>query len=256
MRHGISEPPKPGQLDDPKTYRQNYEQLLKKSGKPFWPDAAWRDVVFCVAMIVVIVLLTLVFGPLELGKPPDPSIIAADPRPDWYLLWYFAVLALLPPGTETYFMVLAPLAAGFVLIVLPFVSRRGERSLRRRPWAVAMVLTVVLSIGTLWMAAVRSDWSPKFNAKPLSAKVIGATSGPVAEGGQLFYTKGCLYCHLIAGYGGRRGPDLTTAARRLTRDQMILRIANGGGNMPAFASNLTPGEMDALVAFLQSRGAQ
>jgi cytochrome c oxidase subunit II len=45
-------------------------------------------------------LLVRVFGPPELGKPPDPSIIAADPRPDWYLLWYFAVLAPLPHGME------------------------------------------------------------------------------------------------------------------------------------------------------------
>jgi mono/diheme cytochrome c family protein len=34
---------------------------------------------------------------------------------------------------------------------------------------------------------------------------------------------------------------------------MILRIANGGGNMPAYASNLPPSEMNDLVAFLQTR---
>jgi hypothetical protein len=34
---------------------------------------------------------------------------------------------------------------------------------------------------------------------------------------------------------------------------MILRISNGAPNMPAYASSLTPGEMDELVAFLQSR---
>jgi ubiquinol-cytochrome c reductase cytochrome b subunit len=58
---------------------------------------------------------------------------------------------------------------------------------------------------------------------------------------------------LIQGYGGRRGPDLTYVGDKLTRDNMIIRIVNGGNNMPAFGSSLKPPEIDALVAFLESR---
>ena len=70
-------------------------------------------------------LLVRVFGPPELGKPPDPSIIAADPRPDWHLLWYFAVLALLPHGMENWFMVGGLLLAGIVLLLLPLLRNRA-----------------------------------------------------------------------------------------------------------------------------------
>jgi hypothetical protein len=70
-------------------------------------------------------LLVRVVGPPELGKPPDPSIIAADPRPDWYLLWYFAVLALLPHGMENWFKVGGPLLAGVVLLLLPILRNRA-----------------------------------------------------------------------------------------------------------------------------------
>jgi len=256
LRHGISEPPKPGKPVDPRTYRREYNELLKKTGRPFWPDAAWRDVVFAVAMIVVIAALGLIFGAPQLGKPPDPSLIAASPRPDWYLLWYFAVLALLPHGTEKYFMVFGPLLVGLLLILLPFISNRGERSPRRRPWAVAAVLMTVVMIATLWVAGAKSSWSPNFNAEALPAKVVVATSGPVFEGARLLHSKGCLNCHLIESYGGRRGPPLTEIGSKLSPAQMILRISNGGVNMPAYAANLTPAEMDALVAFLESRKAQ
>jgi ubiquinol-cytochrome c reductase cytochrome b subunit len=256
LRHGVAEPPIAGKPVDPKTYRREYKELIKKHGRPFWPDVAWRDVVFCVVMIIAIAALALIFGAPHLGEQPDPSIIAASPRPDWYLLWYFAILALLPHGTEKYLMVYGPLLVGLMLIALPFVFNRGERSPRRRPWAVATVLMTVVMIATLWVAGANSPWSPDFNAKPLSPSVVGATNGPVFIGAQLFQAKGCLNCHLIGNDGGKRGPDLTNVADRLSKDQMTLKIANGGVNMPAYAANLTPAEMDALIAFLQSRKSQ
>jgi ubiquinol-cytochrome c reductase cytochrome b subunit len=253
LRHGISEPPQPGRKIDPKTYRKEYEEDLKKDGVPFWPNAAWRDMVFAAVMVFGILLLAFFFGPPELGHPPDPSLIDANPRPDWYLMWYFAVLALLPHGIESFFMVFAPLLAGGLLILLPFISNHGERSPSRRPWAVAVVLMVVVMIGAFWWAGAKSDWSPNFNAKPLTAEIIGTASGPIFNGAKLFESKGCLNCHLIQEDGGRRGPDLSQIGDKLSANEMILRISNGAANMPAYASSLTPAEMDELVAFLKSR---
>jgi ubiquinol-cytochrome c reductase cytochrome b subunit len=119
---------------------------------------------------------------------------------------------------------------------------------------MAGMLMVLLMIGSLWYLGVKSPWSPNFNAEPLSAKVVGVQSGPVADGARTFYAKGCLNCHLIDGYGGRRGPNLSQVGARLNRGDMVIRIVNGGVNMPAFGNNLTPQQLNDLVAFLQSRG--
>lgn len=253
LRHGISEPPDASRPVDPKTYRAWYEGMLKREGVPFWPDAAWRDVVFGVFVIACVVFLAWHLGPPELTKPPDPTIIEAYPRPDWYLLWYFAVLALSPHGVETYIIVGAPLLAGICLFILPLVFDSGQRAPSRRPWAMASVLIIVMGVGALWIEGERSPWSPDFTAKPLTPAIVHAATPEVSQGAELFHNKGCEYCHTIRGEGGKRGPDLSTVGDRLTDQQITLRILNGGYNMPSFASSLKPTELTALVTFLESR---
>jgi ubiquinol-cytochrome c reductase cytochrome b subunit len=253
LHNGISEQPKAGRLVDPKTYRQWYANMLKERGVPFWPDAAWRDVVFGAAVVLAIILLAAYYGAPELGKPPDPSIIQAFPRPDWYLLWYFGLLALLPRGAENYVIVFGPLAFGLLMIAVPLLSNRGERSASRRPWAIGFVLFAFMMIGVFWVKAIQAPWSPDFSAKPLPASVVGVTTGPVAEGAKLFYEKGCEYCHRISGYGGRRGPELSDVGVRLTHNQIVWRILYGGVNMPGYGNNMEPQQLNAIVAFLQSR---
>jgi len=253
LRNGISEPPKLGHPVDRATYRAWYAELMHREGRPFWPDAAWRDAVFACAMVIVLAILAGALGPPELGNPPDPTILRAAPRPDWYLLWYFAVLALLPHGLENYVIVGAPAVAGIALVVLPFLFPVGERHPKRRPWAVGAVLMVTLMISVLWIAGIRTRWAPDFDAAPLSASVVGVREGPVFDGARVFHRKGCIFCHHVVDDGGFRGPELTTVGDRLSRDQLISRILNGGYNMPAFANNIEPAELDSLVAFLMSR---
>lgn len=253
LRNGISEPPKIGRVVDPSTYREWYHDMLEKRGVPFWPDVAWRDTIGAFVVVIIIAALAILTGPPVLGKPPDPTILQAYPRPDFYFLWYFAVLALIPPQAETIVIIGGPLLLGFLLFVLPLVANKGERSPKRRPWAVAVVLTALVMVGTLWIAGEQAKWSPNFDAQPVAAEVVGATSGPVHAGGQLFLSKGCAYCHTIAGNGGERGPNLSVVGSRLSDTQLTVRILNGGTNMPAYSSILTPQEVTDLVAFLHSR---
>lgn len=252
LRHGISERPEVGEPVDEATYRAKYDALLKREGVPFWPDAAWRDVVLGAAVVGVVALLALTIGPPELGRPPDPSILEAYPRPDWYFLWYFAVLALTPTHLETAVIVVAPIVFGAILLFVPFFNT-GERSVRRRPWAALVVLLIVSTIGVFWIAGERAPWSPNFAPKPLPAAIVGSAEPEVVRGARLFHERGCEFCHAVSGYGGTRGPDLTLVATRMSPLEMVGRITNGGPNMPAYTSILTPEEIQTIVAFLSTR---
>jgi ubiquinol-cytochrome c reductase cytochrome b subunit len=252
LRHGISERPRAGDPVDPATYRQRYDELLRREGVPFWPDAAWRDVVFGAAMVSTVALLAVLVGPPELGPPPDPSLLEAYPRPDWYFLWYFAVLAMAPHHLETFIIVAGPLVFGALLLLVPLFNK-GERSVRRRPLAALLVVFIWTMIVVFWVAGERAGWSPDFEVPPLTAQLVRSDDPTVIEGATLFHDKGCAFCHAIQGLGGERGPDLTDVAARMSPDQITTRITNGSPNMPAYVRVLTPEETRAIVAFLTTR---
>ncbi len=72
------------------------------------------------------------------------------------------------------------------------------------------------------------------------------------QGALIIQNKQCRNCHSLGGEGGRRGPALDGVATRQTRDQLIRQVLQGSGNMPAYGKNLTPAEVTALVAFMQT----
>ena len=64
--------------------------------------------------------------------------------------------------------------------------------------------------------------------------------------------KQCRNCHSLGGVGGQRGPALDAIASRMTEDQIIRQVLQGGGNMPAYGNALNPSETKALVSFLMT----
>lgn len=253
LHHGISEPPKAGKIVKRETYREEYQELLKKDGVPFWPHAAWRDAVFSTLVVLGICACALYFGPPAIENPPDPSLINAEPKPDWYLTWYFALLALVPAQFEDWFILLFPVFLVVGMLTPPFISNTGERSARRRPWAVAIVVVVVGSVLALWQEGINEYWTPRFEATPVPKTAVGSADTEVEKGAKVFNDRGCLYCHVIQGHGGRRGPDLTDVGERLSPDQITIRIVNGGVNMPAYAGNMSAEELKQVTKFLISR---
>jgi ubiquinol-cytochrome c reductase cytochrome b subunit len=263
LKCGISAPPVPGQVVDPKTYHAEYEEQLKK-GVPFFGDAMKKDALFSALAVIVVVVLAAVLGPMGPSGPPDPTLAGANPRPEWPFLWLFALLALSPPGAETVIMLVFPVVLIVALFLVPFLSNRGERAPSRRPVAVLGVIAIYTVLGVLTYQGVTSPWSPHMTAwsgDPIPENLVRNRTPLQLQGAAIFQNKDCRNCHALEGSGGKRGPDLTTVGTRLTRDQLIGQVSNGtpggikqgdpgGGNMPAFGKQISPDEMTALVEFL------
>jgi ubiquinol-cytochrome c reductase cytochrome b subunit len=72
------------------------------------------------------------------------------------------------------------------------------------------------------------------------------------QGALVLQNKQCRNCHSLNGVGGQRGPALDAIASRMTEDQMLRQVLQGGGNMPAYGNALNPSETKALVSFLMT----
>lgn len=252
---GINEYPRPGQPVDPATYRDEYEALLQKEGVAFVPHAIGKDLVFAGVLLLAILGCAAILGPAGPNGPPDPTLIETNPRPDFYFLPLFSVFALLPPYTETFLMLVGPAVGIVILFLVPFLSNAGEKSARRRPVAVVGVILIMLSLSVLAWLGTYSPWSPVMDAwsgAPTPIEMVKGRSPLELQGALVLQAKQCRNCHSLGGQGGLRGPALDDVATRLTRDQLVRQVLQGGGNMPAYGKNLKPAEVTALVAFMST----
>jgi ubiquinol-cytochrome c reductase cytochrome b subunit len=255
LKLGINEWPMPGRIVRRASYEAEYHALTKKDGAPFVPYAVWKDMFFAAFIILAVAACAFFFGPFGPTGRPDPTIIQTVPKPDYFFLWLYALLSLLPPSLETPVLLIGPVVAIAGLLLLPFLSGEGEKSWKRRPIAVLTVSLVAIMLGTFTHLAGFTPWSPHMNAwsgDPVPDRYIHDSSALARQGALVFQVKQCRNCHSLGESGGQRGPTLDSVAVRLTQDQLIRQVIQGGGNMPAYGKNLSPAETTALVAFLET----
>ena len=253
LRLGINEWPMPGRVVSKATYTRNYQKLTKDTGIAFVPDAAWKDAIFAAAILLAVMACAFYFGPFGPTGQPDPTIIQTAPKPDFAFLWIFAVLAYLPPSLETPVLFIAPVLIVGAMLLLPLVSNQGEKHWSRRPVAVLMVAVIAVTLGILTHLGTYTPWSPimdAWTADPIPTVYLQDRTPLERQGALLLQDKQCRNCHSVGGKGGLRGPALDGIANRMTEDQIIRQVLQGGGNMPAYGNALSPSETTALVRFL------
>jgi cytochrome b6 len=133
-------------------------QVASEGGRrlhmPFLPNFILRDLVgWCVAL-AVLASLAAIF-PWELGQKADPFAPAfANIRPEWYFMFMFETLKLVPGfsvfGLESESLVILAFGLGAVLLILvPFLDRavsdRGDSRLRLALGWLAVAYVVLLT---------------------------------------------------------------------------------------------------------------
>jgi hypothetical protein len=241
-----------------RAYFKRYKEDVQRDGKPFFPYAMFHDTVMSLVVVCVIVALTCVWyftsgeeagdagllGP-RYTEEADPGTTSFVPRPDWYFYFLFYLLRIFKwPDSVVLGTVGIPTIALVLLLVLPFIDRRRERRLVRRPVAVVAALLVIASMGILtYKGATAKESLASENVALVEewAQVQNLSEEGVA-GATLFAESGCMNCHTYLGAGSSNlgAPDLSEiGATGPTADEFSVYVANpaefGNNVMPAYA---------------------
>src|SRR5919202_480989 len=260
-------------LEERRAAFQRYKEDVKERGKPFYPFAMFHDTVMSLVVVVTIVTLAVVWkwtadgtnpgwlGPLY-TEEADPGTTSFVPRPDWYFYFLFYLLRIFKwPESVILGTVGIPTLLLILLLAVPFMDRRRERRLVRRPVAVVAALLTIASMGILTYkgatakeslasenVALVPDWVKKQNLK-----------GQAVRGARLFAEVGCMNCHTYLGAGASNlgAPNLTaegTKGRGIDFQKRHIKCpqcVNPGSQMQPFP-NLTDDQLTKLATFLES----
>jgi len=257
---------------------QRYKQDVKKRGKPFFPYAMFHDTVMSLVVVATIIGVTCVWyftsgedpntcgsgdscllGP-RYAEPADPGTTNFVPRPDWYFYFLFYLLRIFKwPDTVILGTVGIPTIALIIAFLLPFIDRRRERRLARRPLAVIAAILVVISMGVLTYkgaTAKEALASEVVEAVPVWAQRQGfADNEQAIAGAKIFASSGCTACHTYLGTGSSNAgaPDLSDEGTKgRSKDYLTRYIRDpsqfGNAVMPKFG--FTDEQLAQLAEFL------
>jgi ubiquinol-cytochrome c reductase cytochrome b subunit/menaquinol-cytochrome c reductase cytochrome b/c subunit len=242
----------------------------------------FHDTVMSLVVVSVIIALAVVWkytipgddgteagwlGPLYNDKA-DPGTTSFTPRPDWYFYFLFYLLRIFKwPDSVILATVGIPTILMILLFALPFVDKRRERRISRRPVAMVSAVLVVISMGVLtYKGATAREFllSETQELIPEWAEQQGFAGNEEAERGALLFAgSGCMSCHTYLGAGSVNlgAPDLSEiGASDRGVDYFQRYVANpaefGNTQMPPFAQ-LGEENLRAIAVFLDaSRGEQ
>jgi ubiquinol-cytochrome c reductase cytochrome b subunit len=264
-RHGVT----------PRASRKDAE--LDAKTEPFWPRQVTYDMIFFTFVLATLAAITIRNHGASLEAPADPSS-GYPARPEWYFLWLFELLKVVPGWMEGPALFALVVSMFAFLALLPVVDR-GPRNTIRARWphfVVASALAaIVLTLNTLPMIEDAGDKG--FQALDAAAEADAARASKLAEAGippggasdlylndplergKRLFAAQCQSCHKADGKGGDSAPDLTGFI-----SAPWIRGVIADPTKPAYfgrtkvtgmdPSDATPAELDTLTQYTMSLG--
>jgi ubiquinol-cytochrome c reductase cytochrome b subunit/menaquinol-cytochrome c reductase cytochrome b/c subunit len=233
-------------------YLREYS-ILKNQGKPFFPYAVAKDSLMAVIVMIVIMLLSLLFG-AELGPKVNPTTTTYVPRPDWYFFFLFEVLRIMRnvPKFTPMATIGVPTLCMIGLFLLPLYDRSPERLITKRPVALAAGLATIAVIAFLTYSGANTG-SPNQVELPVPSGLTASQRATFLAGEVIVGESGCEGCHEIGSNGNNGpGPPLTHIGEILRPGAIASTLENPTAPMPSFSGlkKASPKKFNDLVQFL------
>ena len=221
-------------------YLREYE-ILKKSGKPFFPYAIFKDSAMMLVVAIVLVAMSIVLG-AEQGPKADPTTTTYVPRPEWYFFFLFELLRVIkPPELVPIATVGIPTLCMVLLLLLPFYDRNPERRPERRPIATTAAFATIAAMAYLTYLGANAVAPDKIDLD---------VPANLQAGQNVANQSGCGACHKFGEAGNHGpGPDLTEIGAKLPAPAIERTLRNPTAPMPPYG-DLPKEKFDALVEYL------
>lgn len=236
------------------------EAQLNAEQQPFWPDQAFKDAVFALAFLMVLMVWAYCW-PAPLEAKADPSQ-PYEARPEWYFMFLFYLLQFFKGPYEVVGTVVLPATFLSLLFFWPLLDRTPARDPRRRPIAVGLLTLGTAGLLGLSVFAIATDVRMREPQAVLEKTPVLSPAGPLQQIDVAgLFNSHCVACHGVDGKGDkvRPGmphiPDFTSLSWQLgqTDIHLVQEILEGKPpQMPAYGDKLRSEEITALAIYVRA----
>lgn len=188
----------------------------------FWPEQLLRDMVACLAVLLIVIAFVLRNHGAPLGAPADPAEQFAAARPEWYFLSLFELLKYFPGKAEIFGAIVLPTIGLLVFAAMPLTAEKFKWGHRFNLYFTGVVLAGAALLTWRAVAADRNDAEYQMartiakrdaaRAVELAGRGIPVTGAlsmvrddPFTQGPRIF-ARNCASCHRYDGHDGLGNP--------------------------------------------------